>query len=142
PLVDTRGRVVGVNTAIIAFAQGIGFAVPSSTVQWITSEILQHGKVRRRQLGIAAAVVQLPRSLVVDLDLVSNLAVQVMDVDSKGAAYRGGIREGDLIVSMNDRIVSTVDDLHRFLSRLPVESDLELSIVRNGQLMPIVLPRA
>ena len=134
PLVDSRGRVVGVNTAIIAFAQGIGFAVPSNTVQWITKEFLQHGRVRRRQLGIVGAVVQLPRSLVLDLDLVSDFAVQVMEVDSRGVAGRSGIREGDLIVSVNDRIVSSIDDLHRFLARIPVDAALELTLVRNGEL--------
>ncbi|WP_010585879.1 S1C family serine protease [Schlesneria paludicola] len=139
PLVDSRGRVVGVNTAIIAFAQGIGFAVPSNTVQWVTAEFLRHGQVRRRQLGISAAVVQLPRSVVVELDLISNLAVQVMEIDSRGVAYRNGIRQGDLIVAINDRIVSNVDDVHRFLSRMPVETSLEFSIVRDGQMTQIAL---
>ncbi|MEI8020883.1 MAG: trypsin-like peptidase domain-containing protein, partial [Schlesneria sp.] len=139
PLVDSRGRVVGVNTAIIAFAQGIGFAVPSNTVQWITKEFLQHGKVRRRQLGIVGAVVQLPRSIVVDLDLVSDFAVQVMEVDSRGIAGRSGVEEGDLIVSVNDRIVTSIDDLHRFLARLPIEATLDLSIIRDGQQKQILL---
>ncbi len=56
PLVDSRGRVGGVNTAIIAFAQGLGFAVPGNTARWVVSEVLQHGKVRRRQLGIVATL--------------------------------------------------------------------------------------
>lgn len=139
PLVDSRGRVVGVNTAIIAFAQGIGFAVPSNTVQWVTGEFLKHGRVRRRQLGITGAVVQIPRATVVELDLVSNFAVQAVDVDSQGAAYRSGIRTGDLIVSINDRIVESVDDLHRFLTRTPIESPLELTVVRDGQLLTVNL---
>ena len=142
PLVDSRGRVVGVNTAIIAFAQGIGFAVPGNTVQWITSEFLQHGRVRRRQLGIIGTIIQLPRAVVIDLDLVSNMAVQVVDVDSRGIAFRHGIRVGDLIVSLNDRIVSGIDDLHRLLSKLPVDSTLELSIVRDEQLHRIELSRS
>ena len=139
PLVDSRGRVVGVNTAIIAFAQGIGFAVPSNTVQWITKEFLQHGQVRRRQLGIVGAVVQLPRAVVVDLDLVSDFAVQVMEVDSRGIAGRSGIEVGDLIVSVNDRIVTSIDDLHRFLARLPIDAALDLSIIRDGQPKQILL---
>ncbi len=139
PLVDSRGRVVGVNTAIIALAQGIGFAVPSNTVQWITKEFLQHGQVRRRQLGIVGAVVQLPRAIVIDLDLVSDFAVQVMEVDSRGIAGRSGVEEGDLIVSVNDRIVTSIDDLHRFLARLPIEATLELSIIRDGQQKQIPL---
>ena len=139
PLVDSRGRVVGVNTAIIAFAQGIGFAVPSNTVQWITSEFLKHGRVRRRQLGISGTVVQLPRITVLDLDLISDFAVQVVEVDSRGIAARSGIQQGDLIVSVNDRIVSSIDDLHRFLARIPVEATLELSVIRQGQLQHFTL---
>jgi S1-C subfamily serine protease len=139
PLVDSRGRVVGVNTAIIAFAQGIGFAVPANTVQWVTAEILDHGRVRRRQLGIVGAVVQLPRAVVIELDLVSDLAVQVVDVDSRGVAARGGILAGDLIVSVNDRLVSSVDDLHRFLARMPIDAPLDLTVVRDGQPQQIVL---
>ncbi len=139
PLVDSRGRVVGVNTAIIAFAQGIGFAVPSNTVQWVTGEFLQHGRVRRRQLGIAGSVVPLPRSVVIELDLVSDIAVQVVDIDSRGIASRSGIRDGDFIVAVNDRVVSSIDDLHRFLLRMPIEASLELTIVRSGRLMTIAL---
>jgi S1-C subfamily serine protease len=141
PLVDSRGQVVGVNTAIIAFAQGIGFAVPSNTVQWVMSEFLQHGSVRRRQLGIAASVIQLPRSTVLDLDLISNLAVQVVDVDRRGIAYRCGMREGDVIVAINDRVVESIDDLHRFLSRIPIDATIELSIVRDGGLQQLILDR-
>lgn len=134
PLVDSRGRVVGVNTAIIAFAQGIGFAVPSSTVLWVTGEFLQHGRVRRRQLGIVGSVVQIPRSVVVELDLISNTAVKVVDADTRGAAYRCGVREGDMIVAINDRVVASVDDLHRFLTKLPFDTHLELTIVRDEQM--------
>ena len=139
PLVDSRGQVVGVNTAIIAFAQGIGFAVPSNTVQWIATEFLQHGRVRRRHLGIVASVVQLPRSLVLDLDLISDIAVQVIETDGRGVAARSGIQTGDMIVSVNDRIVSSIDDLHRFLARIPVDTPLELSVIRGGSQQQITL---
>ena len=64
PLVDSAGRVIGVNTAVIAFAQGIGFAVPSSTATWVVQEILAHGQVRRRRLGVAAATVALSREVI------------------------------------------------------------------------------
>jgi S1-C subfamily serine protease len=142
PLVDSRGRVVGVNTAIVAFAQGIGFAVPSNTVQWITTEFLQHGRVRRRQLGLRGTVVQIPRALVVELDLISEFAVEVIDLDPKGVAARSGILEGDLIVSVNDRVVSSIDELHRFLARIPVDAAMELTIIRNGEQAAVtVLPQ-
>lgn len=142
PLVDTRGRVVGVNTAIIAFAQGIGFAVPSNTVQWVTSEFLTHRRVRRRQLGIMGTVVQLARSVVLDLDLISDTAVQIMDVDTKGIGFKHGLRQGDIIISVNDRVVANIDDLQRFLSKSPVDAVLELSIIRDNTLHRIELARS
>lgn len=141
PLVDSRGRVVGVNTAIIAFAQGIGFAVPSNTVQWVTAEILQHGRVRRRQLGISAVVVQIPRSTVLELDLIGDHAVQVVAIDPRGVAARSGVERGDLIVSVNDRLVSSIDDLHRFLARIPMETSLEFSLIRDGRPLQVELLR-
>ena len=74
PLVDSRGYVVGVNTAIIAMAQGLGFAVPANTAKWVVSELLSHGRVRRLHLGITAALVSVPRRLIVDLDLLNDRA--------------------------------------------------------------------
>ena len=80
PLLDSRGRVVGVNTAIIALAQGLGFAVPAATAQWVVAELIAHGRVRRLALGITATVALLPRRLVRDHDLLSDQAVEIIDV--------------------------------------------------------------
>src|SRR5436190_21338883 len=86
PLVDSRGLVVGINTAIIAMAQGLGFAIPSNTAEWVLQEILAHGSVRRRQLGIVANVTRLPRALVRGLDLVADQGVEVREVASRSVA--------------------------------------------------------
>src|SRR5689334_13293212 len=80
PLVDSRGLVVGINTAIIAMAQGLGFAIPSGTVEWVAAEILSHGRVRRRTLGIAAESIRLPRDLVRRFDLLAEEGVEVHGV--------------------------------------------------------------
>jgi S1-C subfamily serine protease len=130
PLLDARGRVVGVNTAIIAFAQGLGFAVPSATAQWVVTELLQHGRVRRRQLGVTATTRQLPRSAVREHDLLADQAVEVIEVVRDSAASRAGVRPGDLIVAINDRIVANVDDLHRVLTIAGSEVELELTVIR------------
>ena len=130
PLVDSRGRVVGVNTAIIQFAQGIGFAVPSATVRWVLSEILRHGQVRRRQLGIAATTARLSRAFLRQHDLLSEYAVEVVEVVSGGVAASADIRPGDLIVAINDRLVSSIDDIHRILAKVPDASSLEVSVIR------------
>lgn len=137
PLVDSRGRVVGVNTAIIPMAQGIGFAVPGSTARWVIGELLVHGRVRRLSLGVTAAAVDLPRRLVRQLDLLADRAVQVVEVIGRSPAEAAGLRPGDLIVAVNARIVTGVDDLHRLLTGLPLDRAFALSVVRDEELLEI-----
>jgi S1-C subfamily serine protease len=133
PLVDSRGYVVGVNTAIIAMAQGLGFAVPANTARWVISELLSHGRVRRLQLGITAALVSLPRRLIVDLDLLNDRALEVVAVEAGGSAAAAGVRPGDLILAAGGRLVSSIDDLHRLLSNRGAHRDLVLAVVRAGR---------
>ena len=135
PLVDSRGRIVGINTAIIAFTQGLGFAVPSRTAQWVVSELLAHGRVQRRALGIAVNVVALSRRLVRELDLLGESAVEIVSVAGGGAAELAGLLTGDLIVGVNGRIVETPDDLHRILSGQPIATSLEVTVIRDGRLL-------
>ena len=133
PLVDSRGRVVGINTAIIAMAQGLGFAVPANTARWVISELLSHGRVRRLHLGITATLVSLPRRLVLDLDLLNDRAIEVVAVEPGGPAAAAGIRPGDLIVGVGGRLLSSIDDLHRLLSNSGADRDLVLAVVRAGR---------
>lgn len=130
PLVDSRGRVIGINTAIIALTQGLGFAVPSATAHWVVGEFVGHGRVRRRQLGITATVAKLPRSVVLEFDLLADQAVQVMDVLPGSPAHGAGIEAGDVITALNDRLISNIDDLHRLLSAMPMDRSFELTVVR------------
>lgn len=139
PLVDSYGRVVGINTAIVAMAQGLGFAVPSQTAKWVVGELITHGKVRRAQLGITAALAPIPRKLAVELDLVSDRAVQVVGLVPGAAADRAGIEEGDLIISANGRLLTSIDDLHRLLASAGAQSALNLTIVRDDLEMEIVV---
>ncbi|MEM9659271.1 MAG: trypsin-like peptidase domain-containing protein [Planctomycetota bacterium] len=130
PLVDSRGRVVGVNTAIIAMAQGLGFAIPSNTAEWVASEVLEHGRVRRRQLGVVATTRRMPGAMLRQFDLLSDLAVQVVEIAPGGVAERSGVRAGDLIVALNDRITTSVDDVHRLLAVIPESAPLDATIIR------------
>jgi S1-C subfamily serine protease len=116
PLVDSRGRVVGINTAIIAAAQGIAFAVPSNTARHVVSQILAHGKVRRGYLGIAGRRRQLARRLVRHFRLERESGVEVMTLEPGGPAGSAGILPGDIVLEMNGTPVESVDDLHRLLS--------------------------
>jgi S1-C subfamily serine protease len=139
PLLDTRGRVVGINTAIIAMAQALGFAVPSNTARWVVGELLTHGRVRRRWLGITGTTVGVPRSLARELDLVADEAVEIVDLDGKGPAAKAGIRRGDVIVAAAGRVTTTVDDLSRVIAIVPQGQPISLSVLRDKRLIEIVV---
>jgi S1-C subfamily serine protease len=130
PLVDSRGRIVGVNTAIVAWAQGLGFAVPGNTTRWVVSELLGHGRVRRRQLGIVATTVPLPRALVRELDLFADRGAQVIDMVKGSPAANAGIQAGDVIVAIQGRVVTGVDDIGRLLAQFPHDGPLSVTVVR------------
>jgi S1-C subfamily serine protease len=140
PLVDSRGRIVGVNTAIIAMAQGLGFAIPSNTVEWVLQEIMTHGGVRRRQLGIVANVTRLPRATVRELDLLADQGVEVREVAPRSIADLAGIRPDDVIVSLAGRLVTSIDDLHRLLMTAPVDQGFELTIIRDDRQRTLHVP--
>ena len=137
PLVDSRGLVVGINTAIIALAQGLGFAIPSATAEWVLQEILTHGRVRRRQLGIVAQITRLPRSLVRSLDLLAEHGVEVREVAPGSIAIQAGIRPGDVIVALAGRVVTSIDDLHRLLMTVPPDHGFELTVIRRESLVTL-----
>jgi len=135
PLVDARGQVLGINTAIIAMAQGIGFAIPSSTAEFVLTQLLAYGKVRRGYLGISGRQRPLNRRMVKYFSLASSGSVEVMHVEKGGPADLAGIRTGDLIVRIGQSAVSSVDDLHRFLTEWPVSEAVEISLIRRLEMM-------
>lgn len=139
PLVDSRGRVVGINTAIVAMAQGLGFAVPGNTARWVVGELIAHGRVRRLSLGLTATAVPVPRRLARALDVLNDRAACVVATMPGGPASEAGLGEGDLIVAADGRIVSGVDDLHRALARLPQGRAVTLGIVRGDRLLEVVV---
>lgn len=136
PLVDSRGRVVGINTAIIVMAQGIGFSIPSNTAEWVVSELLTHGRVRRGYLGITGRDRPLGRRLVRFHNLDQERAVEVVSLES-GPAKQAGVRAGDLIVAANEQEVKSIDDLHRFLAEWPIGSPVKLTIIRQQERLSI-----
>jgi S1-C subfamily serine protease len=142
PLVDTRGRVVGVNTAIIAMAQGLGFAVPANTARWVVGELLAHGKVRRRWLGISGTTVTLPRALVRELDLVADEAIEVLDVATGSPAAQAGLRRGDVIVAGAGRVTTNVDELTRVIGLVPAGQPLTLDVLREDRVVEITVDAA
>ncbi len=141
PLVDSRGRIVGVNTAIILGAQGIGFSIPSDTAKWVVSQILTHGRVRRGHLGIGAQQRPLSRRIVRFHNLAKESAVEVLHVELNSPAGRGGIRKGDIIVAVNGTDIPNVDRLHHFLSDWPIGNPVKIAILRGQERLEVeVIP--
>jgi S1-C subfamily serine protease len=142
PLLDSAARVVGVNTAIIAVAQGIGFAVPSDTAGWVLSELLTHGRVRRVTLGITGTTEPLPKQVARALGLPQPNGVRVREVLADGLGAKAGLRKHDVIVAVGDKPTPHVDALHRYLGSKNVGASLELKLLRDGRVhvQPIELP--
>jgi S1-C subfamily serine protease len=130
PLVDSRGRLVGVNTAIIAQAQGIGFALPAATARMVVSQLISIGRVRRAHLGLAAQQRPLARHVVRILKLSQSSGVEVVAIEALGPAGKAGIRQGDLILAVGGQAVESVDDIHHLLAEWPIGESLTLTILR------------
>lgn len=130
PLVDSRGRIVGLNTAIIMGAQGIGFSIPSDTAKWVVSQLLTLGRVRRGYLGIAAQPRPLSRRTARFFNLTQASVVEVLSVTRGGPAAQGGMRKGDLIVAMNGTTITTADLLQKFLADWPIGKPVKVSVLR------------
>jgi len=139
PLLDSAGKVVGINTAIIAMAQGIGFSVPSNTAKLVVSQLLTHGRVRRGFLGIAGRQRPLPRRLVRLHGLSRDHVIEVLSVESRGPAALAGIQIGDLITAVNEQAVGSIDDLHRFLSEWPIGRSIEITVIREQKLIKLAV---
>ena len=131
PLVASDGRVVGVNTAIIASGQGLCFAVPISTVTTVLPSLLRDGRVRRGYLGIAGQSVPLLRRVTRFHRLPQSGGVLVTAIEANAPAALAGLREGDLIVGFDDDAVESLDDLHRLLTEARIGTSVRLAVLRH-----------
>lgn len=137
PLVDSHGKLVGVNTAILRPAQGISLSIPSNTASWVFSEIMQYGTVQRPKLGILATTKPISRFIQTLFDLPIKAAVEVHDIESGSAAAKSDLKPGDNIVKINEAFISNIDELYKELTLRRRNKSLELKILRNNQLLSI-----
>src|SRR6202049_1939735 len=133
PLVDSAGRVVGVNTATILPAQGICFAIGINTAKFVASRLLRDGRIRRSYIGVSAQTVPIHRRVVRFYDLAKESGALVLSVEEKSPAQRAGMREGDVIVALEGHPVAGVDDLHRVLTDVRVGERSSLLILRHTE---------
>jgi len=130
PLVDSAGRVVGVNTATILPAQGICFAIGINTAKFVASRLLRDGRIRRSFVGISGQTVPVHRRVVRFYDLPKETGALVLSVEDASPAKRAGLREGDIIVALEGQPVAGVDDLHRLLTEVRVGVSCSLMVLR------------
>ena len=140
PLVDARGRVVGVNTAVILPAQGICFAVGINTAKVVTGQLIRHGKIRRSRIGVAGQNVPLLRLAQRALGIDAKSGVLVTGVEPDSPAARAGVTAGDIIIGFDGQTVSGIDDLHRLLVTERIGAPTTIAVLRNADRLelPIV----
>ena len=135
PLLNARGEVIGVNTAIIRGAQSICFAVAIDIATWVIPQLLQHGRVRRGHLGVGGSTVPLHRRVVLAHGLAQDSGVRVLSIEKDSPADRAGIREGDVLVGLDGVVIDSVDRLHQTLDASRIQIDCIVKLLR-GTLSP------
>jgi S1-C subfamily serine protease len=139
PLVDSAGRVVGVNTATILPAQGICFAIGINTAKFVASRLLRDGRIRRSYIGVSAQTVPVHRRVVRFYDLAKESGALVLSVEENSPAKRAGLRDGDIIVALQGKPVAGVDDLHRVLTEVHVGVSCSLTVLRRTEKLELTM---
>ena len=131
PLVNSQGEVVGVNTAVILPAQGLCFAVPSRTAEFVVSRLISHGRIRRGWLGLGGQNVPIATGLVRFYGLPKSSGIMVIAIEPDSPAARAGLREGDVIIRYHDRPIGDIDELHRLLTEGQVGMRSTMTVLRH-----------
>ncbi len=143
PLVDSRGQVVGVNTAAIASAQGLCFAISVNTAKFIAGELIRKGVVRRSRIGVEAQTAPLHNNLRRFHELKQHSGVLVLGVDAGSPAASAGLREGDVLLGIDGTVLEGVDSLFSHLTEAAADKPAWLRILRGRELLRVlVVPKA
>ena len=135
PLVDSRARVIGVNTAVVLPAQGLCFAIPSNTARLVASALITLGRVRRARLGLGGQRVSLPRKILRYHGLSGECGVFLTVLEEGGPAYRAEFREGDILVELGGERIEGMDDLYRFLGIERAGQALRARLIRGAAMV-------
>jgi S1-C subfamily serine protease len=140
PLVNSEGKVIGVNTAVISSAQGLCFAVSANLAAYAGGQLIMHGRVKRAQLGIAAQAVSLTQRIIGANHLTTRTGVYVYEISKSDNEGNRQLAEGDIIVEFEGKPVATVDNLHKYLNEEAIGKNITLGILRGGhkQNIPVI----
>jgi S1-C subfamily serine protease len=139
PLVDSKGRVIGVNTAMIPQAQAICFATGINTAKWVIGQLFAHGRVRRAYIGVSGATVPVATRVVRHFGLRGNSAVHVLELVSGSPAARAGVEVGDRLVAVDGTPIAGIDGLQRLLDASFIGRDCELTLLRRSSIIQVTL---
>ncbi len=137
PLVNSRGEVIGVNTAVILPAQGICFAIPIDTAKHVAALLVRNGRIRRAWLGLGGQVVPLSRRTIRLHDLTVETGVLVLSVDNVSPSAAAGLEEGDLVVGFNAQPVADIDQLHKHLTESAIGLKSQLTVIRRAEKLTV-----
>lgn len=128
PLADINGSVIGMNTAMVPFAQGVGFAIPINTIKWVIEQVLEKGRVIRPMLGVSA--INLTPAISRRFNLGAESGALVAKVFPNSPAYHANIREGDIIERIGPHEVKSIRDLLVAISKTPIDENISVKVLR------------
>ena len=137
PLVNARGEVIGVNTAVISGAQGLCFAIAANTAQFVVGRLIRDGRIRRSYVGVAGQNTPIARQIVRFYNLPASSGILVVTIEPDSPAARSTLREGDIIVALDGHDVSGIDQLHRLLTEERIGKTTTLTVIRQTQKLEI-----
>ena len=141
PLVDSQGRVIGVNTAVILPAQGLCFAVASNLVRYIVGKLIIDRKVRRGYIGIAGQVVRFNTKVIHRFQLDVKSGIHIQDIETGGPTYNSELSVGDIIIGFEDQPIQSIDDLHKHLVESTIGKEVQIRVLRGGKVVTVsVIP--
>ncbi len=139
PLLNSSGQVIGVNTAVISSAQGLCFAVSSNLAAYVAGQLIMHGKVKRAQLGIAAQPVNLTPRMINANHLKTTTGVYVFEIIADTNIYNRLLKIGDIIVEFDGKPISTVDNMHKYLTEDAIGKKINLGVLRGGHKESVIV---
>jgi S1-C subfamily serine protease len=142
PLVNSRGQVIGVNTAVILPAQGLCFAVPANTAKFVAGKLIKDGKIKRSYIGVAGQEAPIHRKVIRFFNLPTTHGVLVVGTEPNSPSALAGLLEGDMIIAFGDKPITSVDSLHRLLTDEVIGEEIKLTVLRRTEKLEIPIKPA